>query len=268
MARINRYKGVKANVAPILYTEGAFGIKLKPTDDILEIFKDGRASISLGYIGLHEVGILMFGDHPFVNDNCRDFLKSVVKTMRDATKKWADETGYGFSLYSTPSESLCYRFCKLDTEKFGTITNVTDKGYYTNSFHLDVFHKVNPFEKIDFETGFADLASGGHITYVELPNMKNNLLALEAIWDYAIEHVPYFGTNTPVDSCGKCGFTGEAKVTEDGFTCPNCGNMDSSSLSVTRRVCGYLGSPNSRPFNDGKQKEMIRRVKHFGNEGL
>lgn len=264
MTRIDRLKGVKANIAPILYTEGAFGIRLQPNDEITKIFQDGRASISLGYIGLHEVGILMSGGtHPFENKAAQDFLHRVVDYLAAATERWKAETGWGFSLYSTPSESLCNRFCKLDIEKYGQIKQVTDKGYYTNSFHLDVAKKVNPFEKIEFEKGFAQSASGGHITYVELPNMRHNLKALERIWDYAIENVPYFGTNTPVDSCGKCGFMGETKATAEGFTCPDCGNNDSASLSVTRRVCGYLGSPNARPFNAGKQKEVIRRTKHL-----
>lgn len=264
MTRIDRLKGVKANIAPILYTEGAFGVRLQPDDEITEIFKNGRASISLGYIGLHEVGILMFGGtHPFENKEAQYFLHRVVDYLAAATSHWKEETGWGFSLYSTPSESLCNRFCKLDIEKYGQIKQVTDKGYYTNSFHLDVARKVNPFEKIEFEKGFAQSASGGHITYVELPNMRHNLKALERIWDYAIESVPYFGTNTPVDSCGKCGFMGETKATPEGFTCPDCGNNDSASLSVTRRVCGYLGSPNARPFNAGKQKEVIRRTKHL-----
>ena len=264
MTRIQRLEGVTANIAPILYTEGAFGTRLKPDDEILDIFKDGRASISLGYIGLHEVGLLMSGgEHPFDNPVVQDFLHRVVDYLAVATQRWKEESGWGFSLYSTPSESLCNRFCKLDIERYGQIEHVTDKGYYTNSFHLDVGRKVNPFEKINFEKGFAQSASGGHITYVELPNVRHNLKALEHIWDYAIENVPYFGTNTPVDSCGKCGFMGETKATAEGFTCPDCGNNDSASLSVTRRVCGYLGSPNARPFNAGKQKEVIRRVKHL-----
>lgn len=267
MTRIERLEGVKANIAPILYTEGAFGIRLKPDDDILELFRHGRASISLGYIGLHEVGLLMSaGEHPFDNSVIQDFLHRVVDYLAMTTLRWKEESGWGFSLYSTPSESLCNRFCKLDIERYGQIEHVTDKGYYTNSFHLDVARKVNPFEKIEFEKGFAQSASGGHITYVELPNVRHNLKALERIWDYAIENVPYFGTNTPVDSCGKCGFMGETKATAEGFTCPECGNNDSASLSVTRRVCGYLGSPNARPFNAGKQKEVIRRVKHLATQ--
>ncbi|OHX19455.1 anaerobic ribonucleoside-triphosphate reductase [Chromobacterium sphagni] len=266
MLRIGRLEGVKANVAPILYTEGAFGMRLRPDEDVMGLFRGGRASISLGYIGLHEVGVLLFGKHPADSAEARDFLRSVVARMGEAAAEWRRETGFGFSLYSTPSESLCHRFCKLDRERFGVIAEVTDKGYYTNSFHLDVFRKVDPFQKIDFESGYAELASGGHISYVELPNMKHNLQALERIWDYALERVPYFGSNTPVDSCGQCGFMGEALATADGFSCPQCGNRDGASLSVTRRVCGYLGSPNARPFNAGKQKEVMRRVKHFGGE--
>ncbi|MDQ7988875.1 MAG: anaerobic ribonucleoside-triphosphate reductase [Candidatus Dactylopiibacterium sp.] len=264
MTRIERLEGVKANIAPILYTEGAFGVRLKPDEDILTLFRDGRASISLGYIGLHEVALLMSGgEHPFENEALQAFLRRVVARLADTTRRWKQESGWGFSLYSTPSESLCHRFCKLDAARYGEIAGVTDKGYYTNSFHLDVARKVNPFEKIQYEKGFADAASGGHITYVELPSMRHNLKALERIWDHAIESVPYFGTNTPVDSCGKCGFMGEAHATSEGFTCPECGNHDGASLSVTRRVCGYLGSPNARPFNAGKQKEVMRRVKHL-----
>ncbi|MBM2883768.1 anaerobic ribonucleoside-triphosphate reductase [Chromobacterium phragmitis] len=266
MLRIERLRGVKANVAPILYTEGAFGMRLRPDEDIMRLFEGGRASISLGYIGLHEVGVLLFGEHPADSREAQAFQRQVVARMKEVAAQWRRETGFAFSLYSTPSESLCHRFCKLDKEKFGNIPDVTDKGYYTNSFHLDVFRKVNPFEKIDFETGFAELANGGHITYVELPNMQHNLKALEAIWDYALQRVPYFGSNTPADSCGQCGFMGEAVADAAGFCCPQCGNRDSASLSVTRRVCGYLGSPNSRPFNAGKQKEVMRRVKHYGGE--
>ncbi|MGL6069871.1 anaerobic ribonucleoside-triphosphate reductase [Craterilacuibacter sp.] len=262
MTRIDRLKGVKASVAPILYTEGAFGVRLKPDDDITTLFEHGRASISLGYIGLHEVGSLLFGQHPLESEACRQFLHDTVARMSAATKVWSAESGYAFSLYSTPSESLCHRFCKLDQARFGDIAGMTDKGYYTNSFHLDVYRKADPFQKLDFEAGYAQHANGGHISYVELPNMQHNLKALEKIWDYALSQVPYFGTNTPVDSCGACHFMGEARATETGFCCPSCGNTDSASLSVTRRVCGYLGSPNARPFNAGKQKEVMRRVKH------
>lgn len=268
MLRIERLKGVKAKIAPILYTEGAFGVRLDPEDDITKLFEKGRASISLGYIGLHELGLLMYGRAPIeqANADVQYFLQEVVRYLSRATARWKEETGWGFSLYATPSESLCYRFCRLDTERFGTVPGVTDKGYYTNSFHLDVEQAATPFEKINFEKPYPKFSSGGHITYVEFPNVKNNLAALERIWDYAIQNVPYFGTNTPVDSCGECGFMGEAKASDTGFECPECGNKDSKTLSVTRRVCGYLGSPNARPFNKGKQSEIQRRVKHLGQK--
>ncbi|MBN3809196.1 anaerobic ribonucleoside-triphosphate reductase [Paraburkholderia sp. Ac-20347] len=265
MVRVQRLEGVKAKVAPILYMEGAFGVRLNPEDDIMTLLRDSRASISLGYIGLHEVAVVLFGQHPFDSAEAQEFLRDLVARMAATAARWKTETQLGFSLYSTPSESLCNRFCKLDRDRFGDVADVTDKGYYTNSFHLDVYRKVNPFQKLDFESGYASSALGGHISYVELPNMRHNLKALERIWDYACQHVPYFGTNTPVDSCGLCGFMGEASATADGFTCPHCGNHDGASLSVTRRVCGYLGSPNARPFNAGKQKEVMRRVKHLAD---
>lgn len=263
--RIKRLDNVKAKVAPILYCEGACGVRLDPEDYVSEIFKNGRASVSLGYIGLHEtVNALLPHDkrHPFDSPEKRELAMRIVKFLREIVEKEKASSGYGFSLYSTPSESLCDRFCKIDTEKFGVIPGVTDKGYYTNSFHLDVFKKVTPFEKIDFERLFPTAASGGFISYVEFPNMKNNLKGLEAVWDWTYDKLPYFGTNTPVDYCGECNFAGEAMATRKGFKCPCCGNTNQQTLSVTRRVCGYLGAPNSRPFNEGKQREVIGRVKH------
>lgn len=265
--RVERLRGVKASVAPVLYMEGACGVRLGPDDDIFPLFENGRASISLGYIGLHEVGVLMFPEepHPFNSPVVQEFQLNVVKAMKMAVDAWKAETGFGFSLYSTPSESLCDRFCRLDVAKFGETHGVTDKGYYTNSFHLDVFKKVSPNDKIDFEAPYAHYASGGHITYCELPDMKRAIRALEWVWDYSYDKVPYFGTNTPVDYCANCGFMGETVATENGFACPVCGCHDSDKLQVTRRVCGYLGAPNARPFVEGKQQEVMGRVKHTGD---
>lgn len=263
--RINSLNGVKANVAPILYMEGAMGVKMKADDEVADLFKNGRASVSLGYIGLHEVANSIFGNdvHTYDSEDKKAFIKEVFERLNNAVKSWKEDTGYSFSLYSTPSESLCDRFCSLDKAKFGTIEGVNDKGYYTNSFHLDVEKKVNPYEKIMFEQNYIALASGGHISYGEYPNMKNNLVALENVWDFSYDRVPYYATNTPLDICHECNFNGEFNATSNGYECPKCGNKNGKKMNVVRRVCGYLGEPGSRPFIYGKQEEVQRRVKHI-----
>lgn len=261
--RIERLKGVKAKVAPILYMEGAAGSRLQAEDTIDHLLENGRASISLGYIGIHETMMALYGKSLFEDEELRRKGLQIVQYLSAKTAQWKEETGYGFSLYSTPAESLCYRFCKLDEEKFGVIPGVTDKGYYTNSFHLDVNKKVTPFEKIEFEQPYPKYANGGFITYCEFDSLVNNPEALEAVWDYAYERVPYFGTNTPTDKCLECGYEGEFAATNNGFQCPNCGNRNPKTSSVIRRCCGYLSEPSQRPFNVGKQKEVLSRVKHM-----
>lgn len=262
--RIARFEGVQAKVAPILYCEGALGVKMNPDDYVLDLFKDGRATISLGYIGIHEMvnGVMGCDEHIFDSEDKHKFAVEVVKYLSDACAKWKSEEGWGYSLYATPSESLCNRLRILDAKEFGVVEGVTDKDYYTNSFHLDVAFKTDPYHKIKFEEDFPKYSNGGFINYVELPDMQHNILGIEGVWNYAYKHVGYFGLNMPVDQCFDCGYHGDFTCTNKGFSCPQCGNHDGSKMNVIRRVCGYLSSPNERPFNKGKQSEVMTRVKH------
>lgn len=262
--RIKRFDGVQAKVAPVMYCEGALGVRMKPDDYIADLFKNGRATISLGYIGIAETANAVLGNekHIFDSGDKKDFALQIIQHLKEATKQWTEESGYAFGLYGTPAESLCYRFCRMDTEQFGEIEGVTDKKWYTNSFHLPVEKKVSVFEKIDFESDFSKYSNSGFISYGEYPDMQNNLAALEKAWDYTYDKVPYYGTNTPSDYCAVCGSSKEAKATAHGFECGVCGNNDEATLSVVRRTCGYLGNPNARGFNEGKQAEVVDRVKH------
>ena len=262
--RINRTKEATPANAPILYQYGAFGKRLKPTDSVDEVFKNRRATVSFGYIGLYEVGTVFYGGSWENNPEAKEFTISIVRKMKELCEKWSDEFGYHFSVYSTPSESLTDRFCRLDTEKFGYIPDITDKGYYTNSFHYDVRKNPTPFEKLDFEKDYVKAgATGGFIHYCEYPVLQQNPKALETVWDYAYDRVGYLGTNTPIDRCYKCDFEGDFEPTERGFKCPNCGNSDPRTCDVVKRTCGYLGNPQARPMVRGRHKEIAARAKHM-----
>lgn len=267
--RVERVKEATPANAPILYQYGAFGKRLAKTDAVDEVFKNRRATISLGYIGLYEVAAVFYGGQWEENPEAKNFTIAIIKRMKDLTDAWSDQYGYHFSVYSTPSESLTDRFCRLDTEKFGLVENITDKQYYTNSFHYDVRKNPTPFEKLDFEKVYVEAgASGGFIHYCEYPVLQQNPKALEAVWDYAYDRVGYLGTNTPIDHCYACDFEGDFEPTERGFKCPNCGNSDPKTVDVVKRTCGYLGNPQARPMVKGRHKEIISRVKHMNGSSL
>ncbi|HFI0256186.1 TPA: anaerobic ribonucleoside-triphosphate reductase [Streptococcus suis] len=267
--RVERVKEATPANAPILYQYGAFGKRLAKTDTVDEVFKNRRATVSLGYIGLYEVATVFYGGEWETNPEAKDFTVNIIKKMKTLVEDWSDEYGYHFSVYSTPSESLTDRFCRMDTEKFGVVKDITDKEYYTNSFHYDVRKNPTPFEKLDFEKIYPTVgASGGFIHYCEYPVLQQNPKALEAVWDYAYDRVGYLGTNTPIDHCYACDFEGDFEPTERGFKCPNCGNGDPKSVDVVKRTCGYLGNPQARPMVKGRHKEISARVKHMNGSSL
>ena len=181
--------------------------------------------------------------------------------MNEKIKQWKKETNLGFALYGTPAESLTHRFNSIDRERFGVIENITDKGYYTNSFHVDVRENISAFEKFSFESKFQDKSSGGCISYVEIPNMSKNLKALETLVKYIYDNIQYAEFNTKSDYCQNCGFDGEITINEDGdWQCPQCGNKDHATMNVVRRTCGYLGE---NFWNEGRTKEIKDRVLHI-----
>ncbi|QEQ93413.1 putative anaerobic ribonulceoside-triphosphate reductase [Escherichia phage JLBYU43] len=255
---LNRLKKVKAKQAPILYMHGGFGVRLEGEEYVWPIF-EGRSSVSLGYIGVYEMCQIMFS-LPQTHRDCIEFTEEVLTHLKNRCEVKATETNLGFSLYATPSESLCNRFNKLLERRFPEYSWLADKGYLTNSHHLDVREKVAPDTKFEYEAHFTKIANGGNISFVELPQMKKFHKALEYVVDKGLECSHYIGVNIPIDECFNCGYMGESIASERGFVCPSCG---SEEIEVTRRVCGYLGSPGSRPFNSGKQKEVLGRVKHL-----
>ena len=267
--RVERTKEATPANAPILYQYGAFGKRLGKYDQVDQLFTHRRATVSLGYIGLYEVATAFYGGEWEDNPEAKEFTVDIVKEMKRLVGEWSDEYDYHFSVYSTPSESLTDRFCRLDTEKFGLVPDITDKEYYTNSFHYDVRKNPTPFEKLDFEKIYPEVgASGGFIHYCEYPVLQQNPKALEAVWDYAYDRVGYLGTNTPIDHCYKCDFEGDFTPTERGFTCPNCGNSDPKTVDVVKRTCGYLGNPQARPMVNGRHKEISARVKHMNGSTI
>ena len=259
MCRHRSLEGTLSDISPIHWQYGAIA-RLKKGEKIDKLLHGGYSSISLGYIGLYELTKLMKGvSH--TDPVGKEFALRVMYHLKDKVLEWKEKTGIGFALYGTPAESLCYRFAKIDKEKFGDIKDVTDKGYYTNSYHIDVREKIDAFSKLKFESEFQPISSGGAISYVEVPNMQHNLKALEEVVKFIYDNIQYAEFNTKSDYCQICGFDGEIIINDDNeWECPNCGNKDQSKMNVARRTCGYLGE---NFWNVGKTKEIKARVTHL-----
>lgn len=259
LLRYNHLKDVTSDSSPIHFQDGAIA-RLGKHESIEKLLKNGYATVSIGYIGIYEASKLITGKSNTSKEGY-EFAKKIMKALNDAKNKFNEEEEITFALYATPAESLTNRFAKIDKELFGEIEDVTDKGYYTNSFHVDVREKIDVFSKFDFESEFQNLSSGGCISYAEIPNMNNNLDALLTMIEYIYDHIQYAEFNTKSDYCAECGFDGEILLNDDNeWCCPNCGNKDRSSLTVVRRTCGYLGE---NFWNEGRTKEIKARVLHI-----
>ncbi len=259
MCRHRALEGTLSDVSPIHWQYGAIA-RLGKGEPIDKLLHGGYSTISLGYIGLYELTKLMKGCSQTQPEG-EEFALKVMNHMREACERWKEETGLGFGLYGTPAESLCYRFARVDMERFGVIKDVTDKGYYTNSYHVDVREHIDAFSKFTFESQFQKISSGGAISYVEVPNMRHNLEALEEIVKFIYDNIQYAEFNTKSDYCQVCGYDGEIIINDNfEWECPQCGNKDHNKMNVTRRTCGYLGE---NFWNVGKTKEINARVLHI-----
>ena len=259
MCRHYALLGTLSDISPIHWQYGAIA-RLQKGEKIDKLLYGGYSTMSLGYIGIYEMTKLIKGVSHTTPEG-HEFALKVMKYLRKTTDNWKKETNIGFALYGTPAESLCYKFARIDKEQFGTIEDVTDKGYYTNSYHVDVREKIDAFEKLKFESEFQKISSGGAISYVEIPNMQHNLIALETAVKFIYDNIQYAEFNTKSDYCQVCGFDGEIIINDNNeWECPNCGNKDHSKMNVVRRTCGYLGE---NFWNAGKTKEIKQRVLHM-----
>ncbi len=259
MCRHQALLGVRSDTSPIHWQYGAIA-RLQKGETIDELLKNGYSTLSLGYIGIYETTVVM-RQCSHTTPKGREFACKLMKHLRKTADQWKEKTKLGFALYGTPAESLCYRFARIDKKRFGDIKDVTDKGYYTNSYHVDVREKIDAFSKLTFESGFQNLSSGGAISLVEIPNMRHNMEALEAAIQYIYDNIQYAEFNTKSDYCQCCGYDGEIMINQDfEWECPQCGNKDHAKMNVVRRTCGYLGE---NFWNVGKTKEIRSRVVHL-----
>lgn len=263
MCRHNRLKGTLSDAAPILWQYGALA-RLKKGEKIDKLLYGGYSTISLGYAGLYECVKYMTGES-HTNPEATPFALAVMQHMNDACDKWKKETNIAFSTYGSPIESTTYKFAKCLQKRFGIIEGVTDKSYITNSYHVNVTEPIDAFSKLQFESKFQALSSGGAVSYVEVPNMQNNIPAVLEVIKFIYDNIMYAELNTKSDYCQECGFSGEIQiVNEEGgklvWECPNCGNRNQDTLNVARRTCGYIGT---QFWNQGRTQEIKERVLHL-----
>ena len=263
MCRHNRLKGTVSDVAPILWQYGALA-RLKKGETIDQLLYGGYSTISLGYAGLCECVKYMTGKS-HTDSDATPFALEVMQHLNDACAKWKAEENIDFSLYGTPIESTTYKFAKCLQKRFGKIPGVTDKNYITNSYHVNVTEEIDAFTKLTFESQFQKLSPGGAISYVEVPNMQDNIEAVLAVMKHIYEHIMYAELNTKSDYCMECGYDGEIQIKEDKdgkliWICPNCGNTNQDKMSVARRTCGYIGT---QFWNQGRTQEIKERVLHL-----
>lgn len=262
--RFDQVREATASQSPIHYVTGAAGVAMSPSDKVGDLVEGGYATASMGYIGVYEAVARFYGGDWYGNREAVEFSVNIVRRLDELARSWKAESGRGYGVYGTPSESLCDRFARLDTRLFGDVENITSKGYYQNSFHVDVRKNMSPFEKWRVEAQYLPYTTGGAIDYVETETLLKNPDALESIVDAAVAAgVRYFGVNQPASQCFECDYSGEFAADVRGFYCPECGERDEEKISVVRRVCGYLGSFADRPVVEGKRKEIVARVKHL-----
>ena len=264
MCRHQALLGTLSDESPIHWQHGAIA-RLPQGSTIDPLLKNGYSTISLGYIGLYEVTKLMKGvSHTMPEGEA--FALRVMEHLNEVTKQWKEATGLGFGLYGSPAESLCYRFARIDKAKFGEIKDITDKGYYTNSYHVDVRENIDAFSKLKFESQFQSISTGGCISYIEIPNMEHNIEALRQLVNYIYHNIQYAEFNTKSDCCHVCGFEGEIMINDAlEWECPQCHNKDQNKMNVIRRTCGYLGG---NYWNKGKTQEIKSRVLHLSNGSI
>lgn len=259
MVRHNLLKGTTSDISPIHWQHGGIS-RLKKGEKIDSLLENGYSTLSLGYVGVYEMTQAMLGVSHTTEEG-EKFALEVMNYLNNKCSQWKKETGLGFGLYGTPGESLTSRFCRIDKQKFGEIKNVTDRMYYTNSYHVHVSENIDAFSKLKFESQFHDISLGGCISYVEVPDMSKNLPAVEQIINYIYHNIQYAEINTKPDVCFKCDYTGEIKLDDNlEWYCPNCGNRDKEEMQVMRRTCGYIGS---NMWGKGRTQEIGERVLHL-----